>query len=324
MESKNVILFVWDEEKHFNNNINNLGKNSFKEIIRIDSKDSFEHKLEMLDNNCFVHLVVHIFYSDNIRGIQNFISSGIKEKYPKIETKFISDGTLNNVKADVLTKEFSNDEENYITNNLQKYHKVRSSIDNDEVNVFMKKDLIQNQLLQFDEIAPELITVENSTSNLKLGIFLSHSSKDSEAVLKFRDIILIQGLKYDSDLIKFTSCESTGVPGGLDIPNDLYDFLLEKTGLFIQFISDNYKNSRICLNEEGAAWILLKDLMFVPIMLPGFTHNDLSWIKSHAKGININNKSSLLNLYENRKDFFSSSVNITVLNEKIDEFISSI
>ena len=92
MESKNVILFVWDEENHFKNNINNLGKDSFKEIIRIDSKQTFQDSLELLDDEDYIHLVVHIFYSDKIRGIQNFVGSGIKEKFPKIQTKFISDG----------------------------------------------------------------------------------------------------------------------------------------------------------------------------------------------------------------------------------------
>ncbi|MBW8359583.1 MAG: hypothetical protein K0M63_07260 [Weeksellaceae bacterium] len=143
MDSKDVVLLVWDEEEHFLNNINNLGKDSFKKITRIDSRESFEHELGLLNNNFYIHLVVHIFYSD-IRGIQQFISSGIREKYPLLETKFISDGTLQVVKSDVVNKEFSEQEEQYINMNLQKYHKVRSSIENGELNLYTIHEHLEN------------------------------------------------------------------------------------------------------------------------------------------------------------------------------------
>ena len=43
MNSQEVILFVFDEEEHYQKNLNNLGKDSYKKTIRIDSLSSFEN-----------------------------------------------------------------------------------------------------------------------------------------------------------------------------------------------------------------------------------------------------------------------------------------
>lgn len=152
MNSKEIILFVWDEEEHFDKNISNLGKDSFKKIIRIDSLESFERELNLLDKNSYIHLVVHIFYSDHIKGIQQFISSGIREKYELLDTRFISDGTLKIVQEDVLKKEFSEEEEDYINKRLQKYHKVRSSIENDEIDIYNIQSHKSELMGEFEEI----------------------------------------------------------------------------------------------------------------------------------------------------------------------------
>lgn len=199
MNSKEIILFVWDEEQHFENNISNLGKDSFKKIIRIDSLESFEYELNLLDKNSFIHLVVHIFFSDNIKGIQQFISSGIREKYPLLDTRFISDGTLKIVQVDVLEKEFSKEEEDYINERLQKYHKVRSSIENEEINIYNiqnHKSELMEELEEIDKVEYVIITaleqdemekvlplitkirtIDNKNHYLELGYFKSNPEK---------------------------------------------------------------------------------------------------------------------------------------------------
>jgi nucleoside phosphorylase len=140
MESTNVILFVFDEEEHFNKNLNNLGKDSFKKIIRIDSKESLKSELELLEKNSVIHLVVHIFYSDNIKGIQQFISSGIREEYPLLDTRFISDGNTSIIKQNMSEKEISYDDKMYLEERLQKYFYVRTSIENNEVKLHSVKE----------------------------------------------------------------------------------------------------------------------------------------------------------------------------------------
>ena len=158
--------------------------------------------------------------------------------------------------------------------------------------------------------------------NLKNGIFLSHSSKDRVIVEKFRDLILIQGLGYNINDIKFTSSDITGVKGGISIPKDLKDFLLERTGFFIQFISDNYKKSRVCINEEGAGWVLCPDNFFLSILMPPASSKSISWIKLLDKGIKLDNTISLKKIYFERKNFFNSNdfdeLNFT---KQVEEFV---
>ena len=149
-----------------------------------------------------------------------------------------------------------------------------------------------------------------------------HSSKDRVIVEKFRDLILIQGLGYNINDIKFTSSDITGVKGGISIPKDLKDFLLERTGFFIQFISDNYKKSRVCINEEGAGWVLCPDNFFLSILMPPASSKSISWIKLLDKGIKLDNTISLKKIYFERKNFFNSNdfdeLNFT---KQVEEFV---
>jgi hypothetical protein len=133
---------------------------------------------------------------------------------------------------------------------------------------------------------------------------LSHSSKDAKTVNKFRDLILQGGLDFNLNDVKFTSAEDMGLAGGINIPEDLRLFMQQKMGLFIQFLSDNYGNSRVCLNEEGAGWCLVTDLMFIPMIVPPATSANIPWIKKTNKGINLYQKGSILNIYQDRKDFW--------------------
>lgn len=201
MSSKEVILFVFDQEEHYEKNLNNLGKDSFKKTIRIDSQSSFERELSLLDKEVYIHLVVHIFYSDNINGIQQFFSSGIKDNYPLLDTRFISDGTKYVINEKIAEKEFSESDKNYIEARIQKYFEVRTSIDSEDVKTFKVREhlkidndksdynnienveyvvitaLEKDEMEKVLQLIERLHTFENKKHLIELGYFKSKPDK---------------------------------------------------------------------------------------------------------------------------------------------------
>jgi len=84
-------------------------------------------------------------------------------------------------------------------------------------------------------------------------IFISHSSKDKELVDIFIDTLLICGIGFTHDDIFCTSVEGLGIKTGDDWRNTIKKNLIGSE-VIILFITPNYKESEICLNEMGAAW----------------------------------------------------------------------
>ena len=124
----------------------------------------------------------------------------------------------------------------------------------------------------------------------KKRIFISHASKDKELIGKFVDSILLLGMGVDSETIAYTSREDTGVPPGESIP-EFIQSNIACADIVLLMISDNYKDSEVCLNEMGAAWALNKYI--IQILLPNTSFNKLGWLCSLDKAIKINNPASI-------------------------------
>lgn len=305
MNTTEITLLIFDSQENFNKlevQRQYGGKILFKNLICFSDEKEFVDSINSLDNQDKFVIVCHVNYED-FSGFLDFRNTGIKKKY-NLEGRinYVSSGDSGEAMKELYRRY------GYSAGVIL-YSELISSIEREEIKSITKKDL---------EIT------EDVDVKSKVEIFLSHSSLDKDVVERFRDLVLIQGLKFDSDLIKFTSDEATGIAGGVDIPTDLRNHLNNNTGLFIQFLSDNYGKSRVCLNEEGAGWVLVDDLMFIPIFLKGYNHSALSWIKGHSKGIKIDDKTSLLNIYDNRKEFFQGNINVAMFNKKVDEFIASL
>jgi hypothetical protein len=86
-------------------------------------------------------------------------------------------------------------------------------------------------------------------------IFLSHASKDKEIIQGFMDEILIGALSIKLGDIFCTTTDGTKIKSGEDWRNEIRAHLVEAKITFL-FITPNYKESEICLNEMGAAWVL--------------------------------------------------------------------
>lgn len=154
-------------------------------------------------------------------------------------------------------------------------------------------------------------------------IFISHSSKDSTIIKNFVENVLIVGLGLIDKDVAFTSEEAFGVEPGENIATYIKENI---TGACIVLImlSDNYKDSEVCLNEMGATWALQKKC--VSVLLPGAGFDKLGWLTSLEKAVKINNKMQLSKLCQTISIHCNVNINerFTIATRKIDEFITSI
>lgn len=153
----------------------------------------------------------------------------------------------------------------------------------------------------------------------KKRIFISHASKDKELIGKFVDSILLLGMGVDSETIAYTSREDTGVPPGESIP-EFIQSNIACADIVLLMISDNYKDSEVCLNEMGAAWALNKYI--IQILLPNTSFDKLGWLCSLDKAIKINNPESIDILCEVITDRLDIGIKPTVWNRNKNAFTS--
>lgn len=155
-------------------------------------------------------------------------------------------------------------------------------------------------------------------SSSKKRIFISHASKDKELINKFVDSIILLGMGIDSDIIAYTSREDTGVSLGESIPQFIQDNIAY-ADVVLLMISDNYKNSEVCLNEMGAAWALNKYI--VQILLPNTSFDKLGWLCSLEKAMEIDNAESMDGLCEIFSDRLDIGIKPSIWNRNKTAFI---
>lgn len=130
---------------------------------------------------------------------------------------------------------------------------------------------LRNQYLSGDEIhlINYLINIIDEDFDKKVKqpkIFISHSQRDMQIVEKFVDLLSYIGL--DNNCLFCSSIPGYNIK---QEKGDIYEYIRNEfnNNLFVIFmLSDNYYNSKACLNEMGAAWVLQKK--YQSILLPGF------------------------------------------------------
>ncbi|MES2455544.1 MAG: hypothetical protein V4594_08390 [Bacteroidota bacterium] len=314
MDTREITLLVFDEYANFHNENTQLriSPDLYKKVIHIQSRKDFIREYKKLKPDQKFALIAHVFHAPGendipFRGFIRFNATSIEADF-NLQASLVSSGPSGDIMRDLLTTTG----EHRTVYLYSAYHSALKGGNTikpvTKAEIEMKSGAVENNRI---------------SQTKKVGIFLSHSSKDAVIVDLFKDMILNSGLNYSLEKIKFTSVDEHGIPGGIDIAKNLQDFLKNDTGLFIQFLSNSYVESRVCLNEEGAGWCLMEDKMFISILLPNTKSSHISWVKTHNKAIKINEISALLNLYENRKEFFKN-VNSAQLNKKINEFLGAL
>lgn len=88
-----------------------------------------------------------------------------------------------------------------------------------------------------------------------MKLFISHSQQDRPFILPMVEMLYSIGMSEND--IFCSSIPELGIPGGKEI----YEYLRElfvKEELYVLFmLSDRYYQSPNCLNEMGAAWIVI-------------------------------------------------------------------
>ena len=157
---------------------------------------------------------------------------------------------------------------------------------------------------------------------MKDKIFISHASADSEIVSLFVEHILRSGCGVQMDNIVYTSWEDTGVVNGEDIPSAIKDGINE-SAIFIMMVSENYRESEVCLNEMGAAWMddsLIKKI----IVLPGVGFDRIGWLMSLKKGTCIIDEQGLDALHDQICEVMSIRPKTPVWNTSRANFIKEV
>jgi hypothetical protein len=95
-------------------------------------------------------------------------------------------------------------------------------------------------------------------------VFISHASKDKEIADAFVDLLLHGALSVPIDKIFCVSTDGMKIKSGVDWRDSINDSLLSAKVNFL-IITPNYKESEVCLNEMGAAWVT--SAMVLPLIV---------------------------------------------------------
>jgi nucleoside phosphorylase len=141
MDTSKIILFVFDSEDNFNKTKSQLGYegSTLKRIIGIQNIHQLDdYIVNQLSDDDLVFLVVHVFAQENIKGIKEFLASGITDKFPKLNFMYISDGKSD---KEIRREMFEHDIE---PQTVYWYHQVLSKLKAGAFDVLTKKELLQS------------------------------------------------------------------------------------------------------------------------------------------------------------------------------------
>jgi len=158
---------------------------------------------------------------------------------------------------------------------------------------------------------------------LKDKIFISHSSADAECVKAFVENILKLGLDIPADRIFCSSIEGQGIKSGKYIPDSLRDEIL-KSNLALLFISKSYKESEVCLNELGAAWVTLPRENVIPFLLPDVNFSDLGFLDVGRIGLKIFTHEGIVKFVQDCKKELNGNFNLERFLTQIKVYIDFI
>jgi hypothetical protein len=161
------------------------------------------------------------------------------------------------------------------------------------------------------------------TNVMRNKIFISHASDDKQIVDIFVNLVLKLGLEIKSERIFCSSMAGHGVKSGKDIPDELKEEILKSSIVFL-FTSKNYKNSPVCLNELGGAWISLDKEKIIPILLPDADFKELGFLDSQRLSKKITEEGDIIGLIQDLKEELNLDINIPLLNVNLRKFINEV
>lgn len=154
-------------------------------------------------------------------------------------------------------------------------------------------------------------------------IFVSHSSKDEWLVTPFIEKILNLGLGIPRNKIFYTSNKDTGIKSGQDFKKAIHKKLIQAKAV-IQIITNNYKESEVCLNEMGAAWVLSNNI--IPFIMPPIHFQNVGFIHNTTQLLKLNNESDLYQFQDDHSELTAGTAKINQANyhRQVKDFIETI
>jgi hypothetical protein len=156
---------------------------------------------------------------------------------------------------------------------------------------------------------------------VKQSIFISHSSKDEQIVSLFIEKILNVGLGITRDSIFYTSSKDTGIKSGDDFKKAIKQRLINATTV-IQIITQNYKESEVCLNEMGAAWVLCDKV--VPFIVDPIRFDNVGFIHNTTQLLRLNKSEDLFQFQDDNEDLYvGRKINQSNYHRQVNEFVKN-
>ena len=152
-----------------------------------------------------------------------------------------------------------------------------------------------------------------------MRIFLSHSSKDKIIVDQFVEKILILGCGLTDENIFCTSIEGLGIKTGDDFRDHIKTNLKRSDYSFLM-ISENYKNSEVCLNEMGASWAL-DEIKVKQFLFPKLGFNSLGLLLNIQQAAKLDDSSALDELFEELILKFNTKKKVSRWNKHKSDFL---
>lgn len=150
-------------------------------------------------------------------------------------------------------------------------------------------------------------------------IFISHSSKDEPLISAFVERILNIGLGISRDDIFYTSAKDTGIRSGTDFKNAIKENIKNAVAV-IQIITENYRQSEICLNEMGAAWVLSDNV--IPFILEPVRFDNVGFIHNTTQLLKLNNAEDLFKFQDDHEELYQGrKIKQTNYHKQVYDFI---
>lgn len=149
-------------------------------------------------------------------------------------------------------------------------------------------------------------------------IFISHATKDKKLADSFVDFLVLALNIKNTDFF-CTSLEGLGIKTGENF-TDFIKNQLKECQIVISLLSPNYYESRFCLCELGASWILSRT--HFPIIVPPLKFSDIEEVLKNIQMRMIDKESDLDELRDElAKNFKLKNVRSARWGSKKDQFL---
>lgn len=282
MNASDVILLVYDEKDHYDKNLQFLGKSQFKDIKLVENLEQLTEEIGKLDDETYIFLAVHTFFTLEQKGIRTFLTSGIKDKYPLLDEIYISEGNGVVIKKELLDHDIA------LNKDIYKYHQVKTSIEKEQIKLYTKKEILENKpkitndvklellidyviitALEEDEMAQVLPLIksegriENTVHNIEFGSFIDKPDKKVAFVSQLSTGMVDASILATEMILRFKPkyLIMTGVMGGKPVDTKIGDVIVSTKVFTIdkgKLTAAEFKRELESSNTDSAAISLFR------------------------------------------------------------------